>query len=134
MNKISNMPRKLGEYINIELHNAQLYRILAKSAPNDRDKHILEEFSDDCQDTAEEFMKLYKKMTGYKFDPVPVPIKETGSYRSVLKSKIRDEIRLSKRYRKDYLNTSDNLSLKRTFFNAYHTALEHSVGLIELLN
>ena len=127
------MPRKLGEMINMELHNAQLYRIIAKSAPNDKDKQILDEFSDDCQDTAEELMRIYRKMTGYQFDPRPVPIKENGSYRSVLRSKIRDEIRLSKRYRHEYLNTSDNLALKRTFFNAYHNALEHAVGIIELI-
>ena len=44
MNKISNMPRKLGEFINTELHNAELYRALSKSAPNNRDKEILEEW------------------------------------------------------------------------------------------
>ena len=119
--------------INMELHNAQLYRIIAKSAPNDKDKQILDEFSDDCQDTAEELMRISRKMTGYQFDPRPVPIKENGSYRSVLRSKIRDEIRLSKRYRHEYLNTGDNLALKRTFFNAYHNALEHAVGIIELI-
>ena len=61
MAQISNMPRKIGEWINMELHNAQLYRVLARSAPNDREKHILEDFSDDSQDTAETLMRIYKK-------------------------------------------------------------------------
>ncbi len=134
MNKISNMPRKLGEFINTELHNTELYRALSKSAPNNRDKEILEEFSDDCQDNAGEFMRIYKRMTGYKFDPRPVPVTETGSYRSVLRSRIRDETRLSKKYRREYMITSDNLALKRAFFNAYHNSLEHAVGIIDLLN
>ena len=88
MAQISNMPRKIGEWINMELHNAQLYRVLARSAPNDREKHILEDFSDDSQDTAETLMRIYKKMTGYRFEPKPVPLKENGSYRNVIRSRI----------------------------------------------
>lgn len=134
MVQISNMPRKIGEWINIELHNAQLYRVLARSAPNDRDKQIIEEFSDDSQDTAETLMKIYKKMTGYRFEPKPVPLKENGSYRSVVKSRIREEIRLSKMYRQAYMNMQDNYPLRRIIFNAYHTALEHAVTLIEMIS
>ena len=92
MAQISNMPRKIGEWINMELHNAQLYRVLARSAPNDREKHILEDFSDDSQDTAEALMRIYKKMTGYRFEPKPVPLKENGSYRNVIRSRIGEEI------------------------------------------
>lgn len=134
MNKISNMPKTLGEFINAELHHAELYRALSKSAPNARDREILEEFSDDCQDNADELMRLYKRMTGYKFEPRPSPVTETGSYRTVLRSRIRNETRMSKKYRREYMNTSDNLALKRAFFNAYHNSLEHAVGIIDLLN
>lgn len=134
MNKISNMPGRLAEMIQQELHNVRLYRVLSRSAPNDRDRQTLEEFSDDCQDTADEFMRMYRKMTGYPFHPEPIPLKENGSYQHVLHERIREEIRLSKRYRHEYLNTGDNYSLRRTFFNAYHTALEHAVGIMELLH
>ncbi len=132
MAQISNMPRKIGEWINMELHNAQLYRVLARSAPNDREKHILEDFSDDSQDTAETLMRIYKKMTGYRFEPKPVPLKENGSYRNVIRSRIGEEIRLSKMYRNAYMNMQDNFALRRTIFNAYHTCLEHAVTLLEM--
>ena len=132
MAQISNMPRKIGEWINMVLHNAQLYRVLARSAPNDREKHILEDFSDDSQDTAETLMRIYKKMTGYRFEPKPVPLKENGSYRNVIRSRIGEEIRLSKMYRNAYMNMQDNFALRRTIFNAYHTCLEHAVTLLEM--
>ena len=132
MAQISNMPRKIGEWINMELHNAQLYRVLARSAPNDREKHILEDFSDDSQDTAETLMRIYKKMTGYRFEPKPVPLKENGSYRNVIRSRIGEEIRLSKMYRNAYMNMQDNFALRRTIFNAYHTCREHAVTLLEM--
>ena len=132
MAQISNMPRKIGEWINMELHNAQLYRVLARSAPNDREKHILEDFSDDSQDTAETLMRIYKKMTGYRFEPKPVPLKENGSYRNVIRSRIGEEIRLSKMYRNAYMNMQDNFALRRTIFNAYHTCLENAVTLLEM--
>ena len=132
MAQISNMPRKIGEWINMELHNAQLYRVLARSAPNDREKHILEDFSDDGQDTADTLMRIYKKMTGYRFEPKPVPLKENGSYRNVIRSRIGEEIRLSKMYRNAYMNMQDNFALRRTIFNAYHTCLEHAVTLLEM--
>ncbi len=134
MNQPGSLPRRLGEYINSELHDAQLYTILSRSAPSDRDKEILEEYSDDCRDNAGIFMKLYQRMTGYKFTPKPVPMKENGSYRAVLKGRIREEIRLSKKYRREYLSISDDMQLKRAFFNAYHNSLEHAVGIIELLS
>lgn len=133
MNNISNMPRLLQSYINDELHNAELYRILAKSAPNERDKHVLEEFSQDSRQTADAFMSVYRSMTGYPFEPNPAPIKENGSYKSVLRSRIRDETEASKRFRREYMNTSDNLKLKRAFFTAYHNALGRAVGIIDLI-
>ena len=92
----------------------------------------LEEFSDDCSDNAQEFTKLYKLMTGTAFVPAPTHLSENGSYRNILRSRIREEIRLSKKYRREYLSCGDRLPLKRAFFNAYHNALEHAVGIIEL--
>ncbi len=127
------LPEKIGQWINSELYNAQLYRVLSRSAPGDREKQILEEFSDDDQDTADTFMKMYKKMTGYRFIPKPVPIKENGSYRSVIRKRISDEIRMSKMYRNAYMNMQNNYPLRRIVFSAYHSCLEHAVTLLELL-
>ncbi len=133
MNNNGNLPRQLQQYINNELHDAQLYRILAKSAPSERERRILDDFSADSKNTADALMTAYRTMTGYTFEPHPEPIKENGSYRSVLKSRIREETSASRNYRRHYMNTNDNLKLKRTFFNAYHNALEHAVGIVEML-
>ncbi len=134
MNNINNLPSALGKWINTELYNAQLYRVLSKSAPDDRSRHILEEFSDDSRDTAETMMKAYKNMTGYKFIPKPLPLKENGSYRSVIRGRIGDEVRLSKMYRNAYMNIQGNYTLRRIVFSAYHNALEHAVTLLELMS
>ncbi|MBR2176028.1 MAG: hypothetical protein IJ861_03665 [Clostridia bacterium] len=133
MNRPSNMPRQLKQYINTFLHAAELYRILAKSAPNDQSQKTLENFSEECRKSADGFSAAYRSMTGYTSDPKPMPIKETGSFRSVLRGRIPAEIDLSKRLREDYLSCGDNFRLKRTFFNAYHDALARTVSLIEML-
>ncbi len=133
MNNVSNMPRKLREYINSELYNAELYRILAKSAPTERDKNTLEKFADENNQTANTFMAIYHSMTGYSCEPEPAPIKESGSFKTVLRSRIKIEITDSQCYRQEYLNVSDNFRLKRAFFSAYNEALCRCIMIIDLI-
>lgn len=127
------MPKKLQSYINSELHDAELYKILAKSSPNEETRAILLNFADTEQKHADEFLRIYKMMTGYSFEPEPLPVTENGSYRSILKNRIIDEIKDSKKYRADYLKTGDNLNLKRAFFNAFNDELHHAVEIIYIL-
>ncbi len=133
MNNVSNMPRRLREYINSELYNAELYRILAKSAPSEREKKIIENFSEENQRTADAFMSIYHSMTGYSCEPEPASIKESGSYKTVLRSRIGIELEDSKCYRQEYMNTIDNYRLKRAFFSAYNEALCRSIMIIDLI-
>lgn len=133
MNNVSNMPRKLREYINSELYNAELYRILAKSAPSECDKNILESFSEENRRTANTFMSIYHSMTGYLCEPDPATVKESGSYKTVLRSRIKAEITDSQCYRQEYMSVSDNFKLKRAFFSAYNEALCRSVMIIDLI-
>ncbi len=123
MNNFSSRPQRLQMCINRELYNSDLYRILSRSAPNEDEKKEMENFSEECRETAETFMQIYRSMTGYQAKNEPEPVKESGSYRTVLRSRIRKEIELSKMYRCDYMNTNDHYHLKRTFFTACHNAL-----------
>ncbi len=133
MNNVSNMPRKLREYVNNALYNAELYRILAKSAPTEGDKNTLEKFADENRQTADAFMAIYHSMTGYSCEPEPSPIKESGSYKTVLRSRIKIEIADSQCYRREYMNISDNFKLKRAFFSAYNEALCRCIMIIDLI-
>lgn len=126
------MPKRLQTYINAELHDAELYRMLAKSSPSEEAKNLLTEFADSEQKHADEFLRIYKMMTGYSFEPEPLPVTESGSYRSILKNRILDEKRDSEKYRKEYMKT-DNYHLKRAFFNTFNDELLHAIGLIYIL-
>lgn len=133
MNRPSNMPRRLKDYYSSFRRISELYRMLSRSAPNEREQKMLDEFSHECHHTAEEFAGAYRAMTGYRLDePVP-PVKESGSYRSVIRGRIPAEIGLSRQLRTDYLSVNDNYRLKRTFFTACHEALERSALLTEML-
>lgn len=127
------MPKRLQSYINAELHDAELYKILAKSSPNEETRNILLRFADDEQKHADEFLRIYKMMTGYTFEPEPLPVTENGSFRSILKNRILDETKDSEKYRSEYLKTSDNFHLKRAFFNAFNDELRHAIEIIYIL-
>ncbi|MDD6489769.1 MAG: ferritin-like domain-containing protein [Clostridia bacterium] len=127
------VPKKLQSYINSELHDAEVYRILAKSAPNEDIRNILMRFADNEQAHADEFTRIYKMMTGYSFEPEPVPITESGSYRAILKNRILDETKDAEKYRKDYLQTHDNFNLKRALFNAFNDEMRHAVEILYIL-
>lgn len=133
MSNFSSIPRQLQDYINEELYLSELYRILSRSAPNEEDRKRLEDFSEECRTTAESFTQLYRSMTGYRLEYHPEPVKESGSYKAVLRSRIRKEMELSKRYRCDYMNVNDNYHLKRAFFMAYHNAMCRAVGLVDMI-
>lgn len=127
------MPKKLQKYINSELHDAELYRTLAKSLPNEESKNIIMKFADDEQKHADEFLRIYKMMTGYSFEPEPAKVTENGSYRSIMKNRIADETKDSEKYRNEYINTNDNYHLKRAFFNAFNDEIRHAIEIIYIL-
>lgn len=126
------MPKKLQSYINAELHDAELYKILAKSSPNEETRNILLRFADDEQKHADEFLRIYKMMTGYTFEPEPLTVTENGSFRSILKNRVLDETKDSEKYRREYMKT-DNYHLKRAFFNAFNDELRHAIEIIYIL-
>lgn len=128
----TSIPKRLQTYINEELHDVELYKFLAKSAPNEETKDMLFKFADCEQKHADEFLRLYKLITGYTFEPEVLPVTESGSYRAIIRNRIIDELNGSEKYRNEYLKT-DNFQLKRAFFNAFNDELQHAVSIIYIL-
>ena len=124
---------EIGSFIEFQLHSAELYRILSRSAQGDTDKRELEAFSKECKDTADLFSEIYKGMTSYRFEAHPDPIRESGSFRSVLRERLRRETAESKRLRIEYLRVSDNFRLKRALFNAFNDSLCRAVIISGIL-
>lgn len=129
MPKPSNMPSELMKVINRELHNAELYRILARSAPDEEARAALDRFSRECRESADTFSRLWSVMTGKRFEPMPEPVRESGSFRSVLRGQIRRELASSALYRELYMRVSDNMKLKRALFTAAHNAMLRAASL-----
>ncbi len=127
------MPQRLREYADNALYSAELYRILAKSAPTENDKKTLEKFADENRKTADTFMEIYRFMTGYSCDVEPAPVRESGSYKTILRSRIKNEVADSGCYRREYMNVSDNYKLKRAFFSAYNEAVCRCIMIIDLI-
>lgn len=72
-------------------------------------------------------------MTGYNFEPSPPPVRDKGSFRSIIKDRVLDEINNSNEYMREYMNTSDNFRLKRAFFQAYNDDMNHASKLLLIL-
>lgn len=129
----SSMPKLLQKFINSELHDAEVYRILARGAPNEQARKLLQNMSKDEQSHAENFLAIYRSMTGYQLEPSPAPVKDSGSFRSVLKDRFLDEINDSEKYRREYLNAGSHYRLKKAFFEAYNDEMSHAVQILYLL-
>lgn len=127
------MRRILPEVIEGELNSAAIYDLLSRSAKDDRERRQLRGFSDECRQSADEFSACLERMTGRPPRPEPRRPQETGGTRSLLKAQIPTEVRRSKQYRAFYLQTRDNMRLRRAFFTGGQQAQERALGILDML-
>lgn len=127
------MRRVLPEVIESELYSAAVYDLLSRSAKDEGERKQLMAFADECRESADEFSACLERMTGRPLKPQPRQARETGTMRTLLKAQIPVEVKRSKKYRAYYLQTRDNMRLRRAFFNAGHQAQERTVGILDML-
>lgn len=128
------MPKKLSEYINSELLDAEIYKALAKTAQNEEAFKKLTEIAEDEISHAEMFAQIYKIMTGYMFQPDVAKLPALGSFKSAIKSRILDEIADSKKYHADAIENHDKFRLRNAFLKASHDEAMHALILSQLQN
>ena len=127
------IPEKLQTYIKAELGDAALYRELAKVAPTDVFKNLFLEFAYDEQSHADEFKKIYRTMTGKSFEPKIEPAVLDGSFRDILKDRILDESGDFRKYGEQYIQTHQNMDLKRAYYRARTDENVHALRLLYML-
>lgn len=123
----------IGEHIGFFLDSAALYDILARLAPSEGEKRQLGAFADECRATAEKLGRVYRQRTGRFFDPSPSQIRESGSFRAVLRSRLKEEVAASRKLRDAYLGSGDNFRLKQALFTAFNDALCRAASLSAML-
>ncbi len=133
MNNLTALSGRVKKYSGILLYDSKLYQILARSAPDERSQKITQSFSDQCRNSAENLYEIYRNMTHDHSDIQFPSVRETGSFRSVLRSRLSHELQLESEFRNEYLNISDNFRLKRIFYNASHSAMSRALGILDML-
>lgn len=133
MNSSIKSVSEIGEYIVFFLDSAALYDILAKSAPSEGERRELCAFAEECRDTAQQLGIIYRQRSGRIFEPSASQVRESGSFRSVIRSRLRQEVELSRRLRGAYLVSGDNFRLRRSLFSAFNDALCRAVSLSSML-
>lgn len=125
--------QKLQMYINAELSDAALYRELSKIAPNDTDRQLLLEFSEDEQSHADEFKRIYRAMTGRSYHPVVKPLVLTAPFDAILRDRVIDESGDFRKYGEQYIQTTGNDMLKNAYYRARTDENVHALRLLSML-
>ncbi len=133
MKRPADIRKILPEIINRQIYSAEQYEMLARSARNEREKSILREYAEECRRSASEFSESLRMMTGIPYRPEIPQVKESGTLRQLLRTMIPLEIRRSKKYRELYLQTRDNMQLRRAFYKSGAEASERALGILEML-
>jgi rubrerythrin len=124
---------KLQTYITAELGDAQLYDELSANAPSEDARQLLREFAEDERSHADEFKRLYRDITGRRFNPeVPPPVLN-DSYSNILRDRILDESGDFRKYGEQYLITEPS-ELKDAFYRARTDEAVHAFRILYLLN
>ena len=126
--------QKLQMYIEAELHDAELYKELAKIAPNEGYRQLLIEFSEDEQSHADTFKKIYRMMFGKSYNPVVKAPEIRGSFEEVLRERILDESGDFRKYGEQYIQTQRNDVLKNAYYRARTDENVHALRLLYMLS
>ena len=124
------LAKRLEMYIKDETADSLLYRELSKIAPNDADKKLLIEFSEDEQVHAENFQKIYKTITGKMYEPKIQKPEISGSFDHILKDRVLNESRDFRKYAQQYIATQRNETLRDAYFNAETDENVHALRLL----
>lgn len=125
--------QNLQTYINAELSDSALYKELAKSAPNDEYRKLLLEFSEDEQSHADNFMRIYKMLTGKNYMPEVKPPVISDSFNDVLRDRVLDESGDFRKYGEQYIRTSNPI-LKNAYYTARTDENVHALRLLYMLS
>lgn len=128
------VPQKLQMYINAELGDSELYKELAKIAPNPTQKQLLMEFSEDEAAHAEDFKKIYRVLTGRAYYPTVKPVVLEGTYEDILRDRVLDESGDFRKYGEQYISTCNNDMLKNAYYRARTDENVHALRLLYMLN
>jgi rubrerythrin len=125
---------KLEIYIEAEMKDAALYKELAKIAPNGNFYHLLIEFSNDEQAHADEFKRIYRRLTGKNYNPVITPPILEGSFDDILRDRVIDESGDYRKYAQQYIQTERDDQLKKAYYRAKTDENVHALRLLYMLS
>ncbi len=125
---------KLETYIKAELGDAALYKELSKIAPNDEDRKLLMEFSNDEQSHADEFKRIYRMLTRNSYNPEIKPPVISDSYKNVLRERVLDESGDFRKYGEQYIQTNINTELRDAYYRARTDENVHALRLLYMIS
>lgn len=126
--------QKLQMYINAEMGDSALYRELADRAPDNMDRQLLLEFSEDEESHADSFKRIYRILTGRSYNPVVSPVILSGSFDDILRDRVLDESGDYRKYGEQYLLSDGNDMLKDAYYRARTDENVHALRLLYMLS
>lgn len=128
------LPETLEIYIESELNDSALYTQLAKNAPDQESKDILNKMAEDKTQNAKEFQIIYNGITNKKYEPVIINTLRSKSYRENLRNRVVAEGRGYRRYMNHYNRGLGDALLLTSLFNAGTNSNLNSLLLLYLLS
>lgn len=126
--------QRLRTYIDAELKDSALYRALSMMAPDDDDRQLLLEFSEDEYNHATAFRRIYRSMTGRSYNPTVGTPQIIGTYPDILRERILDESGDFRKYGEQYIQTKNNEELKNAYYRARTDENVHALRILYMLS
>jgi len=126
--------QKLQMYIDAELGDSALYYELAKIAPDETDRQLLLEFSEDEHSHADTFKRIYRSLTGRSYNPVIKQPVISDSFENILRDRVLDESGDFRKYGEQYILTEKNNELKDAYYRARTDENVHALRLLYMLS
>lgn len=122
--------QRLRTYIEAEMQNSALYQALSTMAPDDDDRQLLLEFSEDDDRHASAFRGIYRAMTGRSYHPTIGAPQLVGAYPDILRERVLAESGDYRKYGEQYLLAKNNEELRNAF---YHALIDDNVHALRIL-
>ena len=128
-----NICRAVSELAKAESYSRRIYDILSRSAPDESEKLMLRKYSEECSLSAGELYQTLRRMTGRDAAEEEEEIKESGSYRAVIRAQAMREAALSGKCSSTASRIPSDCRIKRLFTSRSSSAHLRATGLCLIL-
>lgn len=127
------LKKRIQRYIADEMSDSIFYKELAKKAPNEYERKLLNDFALNEIKHISNFKNIYYMISGTVYSPVVVLPDTDGDYAELLRKKMLRESEKFRKYGEQY-RLMENEKIKDAFYQLRSDKGVHALQLLYILN